>query len=166
MIDLSTFDNSTFDRGANRLKEAAWWLVRAGFFMGSIPLPSRIRVCFLRLFGAQIGRHCVIRSRVSISHPWRLEVGDHVWIGDDVRILSLDSVVVESNSCLSQETFICTGSHEFHRSTFDLTTKPIRIGAGSWLCARTFVGPGVTISPNTRCLPGAIVLSGRSHDND
>lgn len=36
----------------------------------------------------------VIRSRVNITFPWKLEIGDHVWIGDEVLILSLERVLI------------------------------------------------------------------------
>lgn len=112
----------------------------------------------LRAFGAKIGRGVVVRSRVNITFPWRLEIGDHVWIGDEVFILSLDRVSIASNVCVSQRAFLCTGSHDYKKATFDLKTKPIFIGEGCWIAAGAFIGPGVTIRENTICAAGAVVL--------
>jgi putative colanic acid biosynthesis acetyltransferase WcaF len=158
MIDLSQFDNGDFQRGASRLKELAWWFARSLFFAGWFPLPSALKVRILRLFGARVGKGVVIRSRVDISFPWRLSLGDHVWVGDEVKILSLAEVDVGSHVCLSQRAFLCTGSHDFGSTAFDLRTGPIRIGPGCWIGAQAFVGPGVVFGPESRCLAGAVVV--------
>ena len=108
--------------------------------------------------GAKIGRGVVIRSRVNITFPWRFECGDHVWIGDEVFILSLDRVVIGSNVCISQRAFLCTGSHDFRQETFDLVTGPIVVKDGCWIGAQAFVGPGVDFEEGSRCLAGAVVV--------
>ncbi len=111
----------------------------------------------LKLFGGRVGKGVVIRGGVQISFPWRLTIGDHVWIGDGVQILSLGEVNIESNCCISQQAYLCTGSHDFAKPTFDLIVKPIVIREGSWVCARAFIGPGVSIGPSSLVAAGAIV---------
>lgn len=140
------------------MKEVAWWVARSLFFATWFPVPSPFKVKVLRLFGAEIGQGVVIRSRVNITMPWHLEIGDHVWIGDEVMILALDQVTIGSNVCLSQRAFLCTGSHDFGKEGFDLITKPIKIEDHSWVCAQAFVGPGVTMAKRSRCLAGAVVV--------
>ena len=156
MIDLAKFNNASFSRGASRGKEALWWLARGVFFAPWLPLPSRLKVAVLRLFGAKVGHGVVIRSRVNITFPWRLEIGDHVWLGDEVLILSLARVVIGSNVCISQRAFLCTGSHDFNKETFDLITRPIEIGDGCWVGAMAFVGPGAVVPPETRMKAGEV----------
>ena len=158
MIQLSQFNNVGFSRGAPAWKEALWWVFRSLFFAPWFPIPSSIKVAVLRAFGARIGTGVVIRSRVNITFPWKLEIGDHVWIGDEVLILSLERVNIGSNVCVSQRAFLCTGSHDFGKESFDLITRPIVIGNGCWIGAQAFVGPGVTFGENSRCLAGAMVV--------
>ena len=158
MIDLSKFKNPEFGRGCSRAKEGLWWLTRSLLFAPWLPLPSALKVAALRAFGAKVGRGVVIRSRVNITFPWRFECGDHVWIGDEVGILSLAPVKIGSNVCLSQRAYLCTGSHDFSKETFDLVTRPISIGDGCWVGAQAFIGPGVTMRQGSRCLAGAVVV--------
>jgi putative colanic acid biosynthesis acetyltransferase WcaF len=149
VIDLTKFNNTSFSRGAPRWKELLWWVFRSLLFAPWFPIPSPIKVAVLRLFGATVGTGVVIRSQVNITFPWRVEIGDHVWIGDEVKILSLDQVKIGSNVCISQRAFLCTGNHDFGKETFDLITQPIEIGDSSWIAASAFVGPGAVIPPGT-----------------
>ena len=157
-MNLAFFDNRDFDRGAPRWKEALWVAVRCIFFQTPWPWPSAWRVGLLRAFDAKIGHGVVIRANVNISHPWRLEMGDHVWIGEDVGILSLAQVTIGSNVCISQRAYLCTGSHDFRREDFKLKVAPIRVHDGSWIAAASFIAPGVEIGPNAMVSAGSVVF--------
>lgn len=148
-IRLDQFDNGDFDRGAGRFKELSWMVVKAFLFQIHFPLPSAIRVATLRLFGGTVGKGVVIRSGVNITYPWRISIGDHCWIGEDVMILSLANVTIGDHCCISQRAFLCTGSHDFSKSSFDLITRPIMIGSHSWIAAGAFVGPGASVPEGT-----------------
>lgn len=100
----------------------------------------------------------MIRQGCNITLPWRLTLGDHVWIGEDLTILSLAEVVVGSNVCISQQAYLCTGSHDHSSETFDLVVQPIRIGDGVWVAARAFVGPGVDVGANALLAAGCVVV--------
>jgi len=158
MIDLSCYSVAGFDRGAPRWKEAVWMLVKCCVFQTPWPWPSRARVALLRAFGAQIGRGVVIRANVNVTYPWRLSVGDHVWIGEEVTILSLAPVRIESSVCVSQRAFLCTGSHDFRKATFDLRTEPITLRTGCWVAAQAFIAPGVEIGEGSMVTAGSAVL--------
>jgi len=158
MINLSGYTTGGFERGASPMAEAAWWLVRALFFLTPIPWPSRLRVALLRLFGARVGEGVVIRSQVNITFPWRFTAGDHVWLGEEVLILSLASVTIESHCCISQRAFLCTGSHDFSSPAFTLVTRPITIHEGSWVAASAFIAPGVEVGPGSMVAAGSVVL--------
>lgn len=148
MIDLSLYRKPT-ERGAPRWKEGAWIVTRALFFLPSWPWPSAFRRALLRAFGASIGTGFVIREGVNISMPWRFVAGDHVWLGEGVRILSLAEVHLGSHVCISQDAFLCTGSHRFEHPDFELEMRPIQVRDHSWIAARVFVAPGVTIGSGT-----------------
>ena len=159
---LDGYDNSTFHRGASSFREMIWWLVRSLLFAPWFPVPSLLKVLSLRLFGARIGSGVVIRSRVNITFPWNLTIGDHVWIGDEVMILSLAPVSIGSHVCISQRAFLCTGSHRFRSDNFDLIVRPITIEEGCWVAASAFIGCGVTLGRGTLCCAGAVVMKSTS----
>jgi putative colanic acid biosynthesis acetyltransferase WcaF len=115
-------------------------------------------VAWLRAFGARIGADVTIRENVNVSFPWRLAIGDHVWLGEDVGILSLADVTIESHVCVSQRSYLCTGSHDFRSDDFKLITKPIVVRERSWIAAQVFIAPGVTIGPNSMVAAGSVVL--------
>lgn len=155
---LDAFSNEGYNRGVPWWKEFLWRLVSVCSFEGAWPLPSWSRVFWLRFFGAKIGEGVVIRSKVTISMPWRLTVGDHVWIGEGAFLLTLAPIEIGSHTCLSQRVFLCTGSHDHRSPTFDLITKPIRIGAQCWIAATAFVGPGVEVGEGTVVSAGSVLL--------
>lgn len=155
---LDKFDNRGFDRGAGCLREGAWWVVRSLLFAPWFPVPSCWKVAALRLFGARVGRGVVIRGRVNITFPWRVEIGDHVWIGDEVLILSLGAVKIGSHTCISQRAFLCTGSHNHRKESFDLVVKPVTVGESCWIGAQAFVGPGVKVGKGATVGAGAVVI--------
>jgi putative colanic acid biosynthesis acetyltransferase WcaF len=158
LINLALYDKSDFDDGPPKWKQRLWVLARYMFFQTPWPWCSRLRVALLRAFGAKIGTGVVIGANVNISFPWRLAVGDHVWIGEDVGILSLAEVKIQSSACISRRVFLCTGSHDFRREDFKLKVAPILIGRGSWIAIGSLVTAGVRIGDGTVVSAGSVVL--------
>ena len=141
---LREFRNPEFSRGRSHAIEAAWLLVQWLFVASWLP-GSWHRRLLLRAFGASIGEGVALKPGVKVKFPWRLVIGDHTWIGEDVWIDNLALVSIGSNCCISQAAYICTGSHDWTKTTFDLVTGEVHIGDGAWIAARCVVGPGVQI---------------------
>jgi putative colanic acid biosynthesis acetyltransferase WcaF len=155
---LDQFNNSAFDRGRSPLVEALWLLAQAIFVSSSIPGRWH-RVTLLRLFGAKIGRGVVIKPRVRVKFPWRLEIGDFSWIGEDAWIDNLAKVTIGSHSCVSQGVYLCTGSHDWSAEGFDLVVAPILVGDKVWIAAKGVVGPGVEIGSGAVLALGGVATS-------
>ena len=141
--DLSIYDNAWYDPGGGSLKRLLWYVTNVLFFINPLNPVSGLKVALLRLFGAKIGRAVIIKPAVNIKYPWRLTVGNHVWIGERVWIDNLDEVVLGDHVCLSQGAMLLTGNHDYHKPSFDLITGAIRLENGAWIGAQSIVGPGV-----------------------
>ncbi len=72
-------------------------------------------------------------------------MGDHCWIGQEAWIDNLDQVTLESDVCLSQGVYLCTGSHDHRSPTFELKTAPIVVKHGAWIAARAIVLGGAVV---------------------
>lgn len=156
-VDLSSYRQGDYRPGQNAFVRALWYFTSA-FWFESAWCPFRgIKVILLRLFGARIGHGVVIKPYVRIKFPWRLTVGDHAWIGQGVWIDNLADVTIGSHCCLSQEAYLCTGSHDHRRPTFDLITAPIVLEEGSWVGARAMVLPGRRIGAGAVVAAGSVV---------
>ena len=144
ILKLATYTTGGFRRGRPAIVELAWLAVQ--FLLVSCWLPgSWHRRLVLRLFGARLGKGVVIKPGVRIKFPWRLVVGDHSWLGEDVWLDSLAEIDIGSNCCISQGAYLCTGSHDWSSENFDLTVKSIKLSDHVWIAARAVVGPGVTV---------------------
>lgn len=142
-VNLSLFDNKGFSGGAGVLKRVSWYLVNVIFFLNPLNPVSGIKVFLLRAFGARVGMGVFIKPNVNIKYPWRLKIGNNVWIGEKVWIDNLAPVEIRDNVCLSQGAMLLTGNHDYKKITFDLILGPILLEEGVWIGAQAVVCPGV-----------------------
>ena len=155
-MDLSTFFTGDFNRGASRFKELCWLVVSQLLFQLCPLKLSALKAAVLRWFGASVGRGVVIKPNVKITFPWKLTLGDNVWLGEECWLLNLAPITFEDNVCISQRAFLCTGNHNYKSPAFDLITKPIRVGRGAWIGASAFVGPGVSVGSHAVLAAGSV----------
>lgn len=148
LVDLRQYDQSKYNRGRPNLIVFLWWLVQAISFPLSPHTFNSFRCWVLRLFGAKIGTGVIIRPTARFTYPWKVEIGDYSWIGDDVVFYSLDEIRIGSHCIISQKCYFCTGSHDIQDSAFSLIISPITIGNGVWIATDCFVAPGVQIGAN------------------
>ena len=112
----------------------------------------------LILFGAKIGKHVLIRPGVSVTYPWNLTIGDYVWIGDNVILYSVAEISIGSHSVISQEAYLCAGTHDYRDVSFPFVSAPIQVADECWIAARVFIGPGVKIGHAAVIGAGSIVM--------
>lgn len=136
---------------ANREHSASYICQRAGWEIGRIlfrfvPVPFFcIRSTILRCFGAKIGRDVHIHPKAIISYPWNLEISDESSLGERAFIDNHGKVTIGQRATISQLVHICAGTHDYTDPTMPLQMPPVTIGNDAWVCAGSFVGPGVTI---------------------
>ena len=88
-----------------------------------------------------------------IEFPWELEIGKHVAIGPRTHLYNLGGLSIGDNTVLSQDVYVCGGTHDYTDPALPLLTPPVQVGTDAWICARAFIGPGVTVGA------GAIVAA-------
>jgi len=155
---LRMYDNASFDRGRRKLVEFFWLVLDIIFVRSRVP-GSLHRRLILRAFGARIGERVLIKPGARIKFPWRLEIGDDSWIGEEVWIDNLASVKIGANCCISQGVYICTGSHDWGKVTFDLLVNPVTIEDGAWIAAQSAIGPGVQVGEGAVLSLGSVATS-------
>jgi putative colanic acid biosynthesis acetyltransferase WcaF len=87
-------------------------------------------------------------------------VGDDCWIGEGVWLLNLEPITLGHDVCLSQEAFLCTGSHDRTSASFEFDNAPIDVASSVWVAAQAMVLRGVVIGEGAVVGARAIV----SHD--
>jgi putative colanic acid biosynthesis acetyltransferase WcaF len=158
-VDLSRFTMGGFRRGGGAAKEGLW-LLTSLFLFRLCPLKmSGLKCAILRFFGARVGCRVVIKPDVKITFPWKLTLGDHVWLGEECWLLNLAPITIESHVCISQRALLCTGNHDYSSPTFNLITKPISVKEGAWVGAGAFVAPGVTVGTHAVLTAGSVATS-------
>lgn len=140
--DLSKFDNSWYNPG-NPVKRVFWYFTNVLILKNTWNPFCGLKKFCLRLFGAKIGKGVVIKPGVNIKYPWKLEIGDYVWIGENVWIDNLAMVRIGDHSCISQGALLLCGNHNYKRVTFDLIVGEINLEDGVWIGAKCIVTGGV-----------------------
>jgi putative colanic acid biosynthesis acetyltransferase WcaF len=138
-------------------RRMAWYLVNALLFDSWWCPWYGLKTWTLRRFGARVGSGVIIKPRVNVKYPWKLRLGDNVWVGEGVWIDNLGPVCIGSNSCLSQGSYLCTGNHDWSDERFALVVAPIEVEDQVWIGAHSVVAPGARIAQGTVVTAGSVI---------
>jgi putative colanic acid biosynthesis acetyltransferase WcaF len=165
---LRGFTGAGYDKGRGPAVQALWFAV-LNLVFSRWWFPPRLRPALLRAFGASVGARVLIRHRVRVQWPWKLTIGDDVWIGEDAWLVTLEPITLGHDVCVSQGALLCTGSHQRRSRTFEFDNGPIDVRPGAWIAARAVVLRGVTVGEGAvvgagavahrDLAPGAVLLS-------
>lgn len=157
-VDLSKYDNSWY-KPAPAWKRGLWYIVNALIFRSAIcPFYSPKRF-LLRSFGAKLGRGVVLKQYINIKYPWLLKIGNYSWIGENVWIDNLGTVIIGDNVCISQGALLLCGNHDYTKPGFDLMVGNIILDEGVWIGAGSIVAGGSVCCAHS-VLSAASVLAG------
>jgi putative colanic acid biosynthesis acetyltransferase WcaF len=156
---LKDFTLAGYDKGRGVAWQALWFATQKLVF-GAWWFPRRWRPAVLRFFGAEVGTNVTIRHDVRLLWPWKLTVGSDTWIGEGAWLLNLEPIHVGSDVCLSQDVFLCTGSHRHDSPDFRYDNGPITVSDGAWIATGALVLRGVTIGEGS--IVGARAIIGRN----
>lgn len=147
--NLSAFKLPSGFRGRSAFICQIWWIVQSCLFGTSPQFMYGWRVFLLRIFGAKIGINVKIRPTARVTFPWKLSIGDHSWIGDNVELYNLGEIKIGKNVVISQRSYVCTGSHDPESKNFKIYEKPVSIEDGCWIATDVFISPGVSVGENS-----------------
>lgn len=131
------------------IKRFLWEWVQRTFIRFSPRRAHGWRKFWLRLFGAKMGVISGTKASTRITHPWLFSLGEHAWIAENVTIYNLGPVKIGDHTVISQDSYICAGTHDYTIPDLPLLRPGITIGHGVWVCAGAFVGPGVVVGNNS-----------------
>jgi putative colanic acid biosynthesis acetyltransferase WcaF len=130
----------------HRMARFCWGIAYTCLFRTS-PKPFHFwRATLLRAFGAKLGPRTHIYPAARIWAPWNLTCDEHACIADRAIVYNPAPVHMGSHSILSQEAYLCGATHDYNEPAFPLVSAPITLGAYSWVCARSTVQAGVSLS--------------------
>lgn len=130
---------------AHYKKRVFWILINKTLFR-LIPGHAlmRVRNRLLRYFGAEIDNDACVYSSVTIFAPWNLKLG-RACIGPRVNLYNKDFISIGNVCVISQDSIICTASHDISSLMLPPYNKPITIEDNVWVASHVFIGMGVTI---------------------
>lgn len=147
--DLSSFRVPDTFRGKSKVVTQLWWIVQGTLFNWSPQFMFGWRNFLLRAFGANIGNNVRIRPSVKITYPWKVRIGNYVWIGDDCVLYSLGDITIGNHVAIAHKVYFNTGGHEYDKKTFDIFSKPVVIEDECWITNDVYVAPGVVVGKGT-----------------
>lgn len=83
-------------------------------------------------------------------------------LGDRVDCYCVGKISIGESSVVSQDSCLCSATHDFRSDGFDLIVNDIWICDHVWVAARAFIGPGVELKSGT--VVGACGVVTRSID--
>lgn len=142
----------------NKCLRLLWGSFRLIFFRPSPRVIHAPRIALLRMFGARIGKGVQVMPSARIWAPWNLSIGDGSTISHGVDLYCVDRIAIGSHATISQRAFLCTASHDIDHPHMPLTTSPVNVHDGAWICAEAYIHPGVTVGTDAVAGARAVVL--------
>lgn len=104
-----------------------------------------LRPGLLRLFGAHTRGPALFHGNTWVEMPWNLRLGQHTAFGPRVILYNLGPMTIGDHTIVSQDAYLCGGTHDYNDPTYPLIREEITIGAYVWIGAGAFICPGITI---------------------
>jgi acetyltransferase-like isoleucine patch superfamily enzyme len=90
-------------------------------------------------------------------------IGYNVCLGWGAVIDCLGQVVIEKNVFFGHRVMVLTGTHDYSRFGMDrqlegITSKPVTIKEGAWICSGAIITPGTIIGEHSVVAAGSVVV--------
>lgn len=123
-----------------------FWRITSLFLFKPFSLPffNSWRIFLLKLFGATIGKNCVIHSSINLPSPKNLILGSYSALGPEVK-LHIGKTIIGDKVTVSQRTYLCSATHETTSINTPFISGTIIIKNYAWIAAEAFIMTNVTI---------------------
>lgn len=111
----------------------------------------------IRFFGADVDWDVSLHPSSVIDYPWNLHMRGKSSIGEKCWVYAMAPIEIGDFSCIGKDVYLLTGSHDISKPSFDLVTRPIKIGKGCWIATDSTVLPGITIQDYSVVAAGSVV---------
>ncbi|WP_041584050.1 DapH/DapD/GlmU-related protein [Phocaeicola salanitronis] len=145
----------------DKLKNMVWRIVNKTLFRFTPPYLSlfrKWRVLLVRLFGGQVDWNASLHPTAVIDYPWNLMMREKASLGEKCWVYAMAPISIGELTCIGKDVYLLTGSHDIEKSTFDLVTKPIKIGKGCWIATAATVLPGIAIGDYCVVAANSVVI--------
>jgi putative colanic acid biosynthesis acetyltransferase WcaF len=157
-IDLRLTSIGDYRPGRSFAVRALWLVVEALVLLNPVVTSYGFKRWILRRFGARIGAGVLIKPGVHVKYPWRLEIGDHAWIGERSWIDNFVQVRIGAHACVSQGAYLCTGNHDWSDPGMRRFVAPVIVEDGAWIGAFARIAPGVVVGREAVVTLGSVLL--------
>lgn len=157
VVDLSKSINPESKKV--KVKRLCWMLIW-GLISFLPKYFSFLKVFMINLFGGKVSKGILILPNVRIDMPWNLEIKENVALGQNVWLYNFAKIYIGANSVISQNTTLCTATHDYTHPHMLLKSYPITIEDQVWVSSNCFILPNITIE--TGVVVGACSLVTKS----
>jgi len=126
---------------------------------GAAVTPRGLRVLVYRLGGIEVGRANIYpHARFTGTAP--VSIASNTMINTGAMFDNTAPITIEEGVSIGPDVFLGTSTHEISDTTNRagaVIRKPIKVGRGAWIGARSVIMPGVTIGPGVIIAAGSVV---------
>lgn len=115
------------------------------------------RLLLLKMFGAKINGRPFVFPSSKVFAPWMLTIGHKSCLGPETEIYNLGPVILGEWVTVSQNSFLCNGTHDLAYDHFPLMIGRLIVANHVFIGARSLLLPGINIGEYAVIGAGAVV---------
>ena len=117
-----------------------------------------VRKLFYRLAGMQIGNNSRILMGCIVMSPWKIIIGDGVYINENCILDGRGYIEIGNNTSISIGTKIFSGTHSSYSDNFEFMTRPVKIANNVWTGVDAVILPGSIIPEGMILAAGSVAI--------